>query len=185
MSAQKVEGILNYLHISEAIGTAGQPTAEQFGDIEAAGYKVVVNLAMPDSPNALPNESKLVAEQGMAYVHIPVVWECPTAKDLEQFFAVMDEHRDRKVLVHCVVNKRVSSFIFLYRVIRQGVPPEDARGALLSIWEPNAVWQSFMDESLIRHEISAFSRSSPHSQIDVSPPDTNARIGVTCAHRKA
>lgn len=155
MSAKEVEKILSYLRISEAIGTAGQPTAEQFGDIKAAGYEVVVNLAMPDSPNALPNESELVAEQGMAYVHIPVVWEYPTAKDLEQFFAVMDEHRDKKVLVHCVVNKRVSSFIFLYRVIRQGVPPEDAREALLRIWEPNAVWQSFMDDSLARHEISA------------------------------
>ena len=184
MSAQKVEEILNYLRISEAIGTAGQPTAEQFGDIEAAGYKVVVNLAMPDSPNALPNESELLAEQGMAYVHIPVVWECPTAKDLELFFAAMDEHRDRKVLVHCVVNKRVSSFIFLYRVIRQGVPPENARQALLRIWEPNAVWQSFMDDSLIRHKVSAYSCSSPHSQIDVSPPDTDARTGVTGAHRK-
>jgi protein tyrosine phosphatase (PTP) superfamily phosphohydrolase (DUF442 family) len=155
MSAKEVEKNPSYLRISEAIGTAGQPTAEQFGDIKAAGYEVVVNLAMPDSTNALPNESELVAEQGMAYAHIPVVWECPTAKDLEQFFAVMDEHRDKKVLVHCVVNKRVSSFIFLYRVIRQGVPPEDAREALLRIWEPNAVWQSFMDDSLARHEISA------------------------------
>jgi protein tyrosine phosphatase (PTP) superfamily phosphohydrolase (DUF442 family) len=168
MSDKKVEEIPNYLCISETIGTAGQPTAEQFGDIKAAAYEVVVNLAMPDSLNALPNESELVAEQGMAYVHIPVVWECPTAKDLEQFFAVMDEHRDRKVLVHCVVNKRVSSFIFLYRVIRQGIPSEDARGALLRIWEPNAVWQSFMDDSLIRHDVNAYSRSSPHPQIDVS-----------------
>jgi len=143
------------LRVSDAIGTAGQPTAEQFGDIKAAGYEVVVNLAMPDSPDALPDESELVAEQGMAYVHIPVVWECPTAQDLEQFFAIMDEHWDKKVLVHCAVNKRVSSFIFLYQVIRQGVPPEDAREVLLRIWEPNAVWQSFMDDSLARHDTSA------------------------------
>ena len=153
MPGRKLE-ILNYLRISEAIGTAGQPTAAQFADIKAAGYEVVVNLAMPESPRALPDESELVAEQGMAYVHIPVVWENPTAQDLDRFFAVMDEHRDKKVLVHCAVNKRVSCFTFLYRVIRQRVPPEVARQALHEIWEPNAVWQSFMDNSIAGHKMS-------------------------------
>ncbi|UCC65817.1 MAG: protein tyrosine phosphatase family protein [Anaerolineae bacterium] len=143
-----MEGILNYLPISETIGTAGQPTEAQFAAIGAAGYEVVVNLAMPDSSNALPNEGELIVEQGMDYVRIPVVWDAPTMADLARFFAVMEGYRDKKVFVHCVVNMRVSVFVLLYRVLCLGVPLGEARKDMLRIWEPNEVWQSFMEDVL-------------------------------------
>jgi protein tyrosine phosphatase (PTP) superfamily phosphohydrolase (DUF442 family) len=151
MSRRQVREILDFLQVSDAVGTGGQPTKEQFSGIKAAGYEVVVNLAMPNSPEALADEAELVTRQGMVYVHIPVVWEAPTAGDLERFFVVMDRYQGKKVFVHCMVNKRVSAFVLLYRVIRQGVPLETAREALRKIWEPNPVWQSFIDESLARH----------------------------------
>ncbi|HET90511.1 MAG TPA: hypothetical protein ENN99_07215, partial [Chloroflexi bacterium] len=98
-----MDSILNYLRISDTLGTAGQPIAEQFAAIRAAGYEVVINLAMPDSIGALPDEGELVATQGMEYVHNPVVWESPTAADRERFLAAMEQHHGRKVFVHCVV----------------------------------------------------------------------------------
>jgi len=148
LARQGIEGILNYLPISEAIGTAGQPSEAQFAAIRAAGYEAVVNLAMPDSSNALPDEGELAAGQGMDYVRIPVLWDAPTMADLARFFAVMDGYRDKKVLVHCAVNMRVSVFVLLYRVLRLGVPLGEARKDMLKIWEPNEVWQSFMEDAL-------------------------------------
>jgi protein tyrosine phosphatase (PTP) superfamily phosphohydrolase (DUF442 family) len=145
--------VLNYLQISELLGTGGQPTAAQFSDIKAAGYEVVVNLAMPDSTNALPNEVELVREQGMEYVHIPVVWEAPKDDDLDRFFETMAQNRERKVFVHCVLNWRVSSFVYLYRVIEQRVPVTVAGQSLLEIWKPNPVWHSFIERSLTRYEV--------------------------------
>jgi protein tyrosine phosphatase (PTP) superfamily phosphohydrolase (DUF442 family) len=145
--------VLNFFKISERVGTAGQPTADQFVDIKSAGYEVVINLAMPDSTNALPNEAELVRQQGMEYVHIPVVWEDPKDSDLDQFFEVMDLHRERKVFVHCVLNWRVSSFVYLYRVIQEGVPEELAGQSLHRIWEPNPVWHRFIDRSLARYTV--------------------------------
>ena len=146
--SQARSGITNYLPISDTLATAGQPAAEHFPVIRAAGFKVVVNLAMPTSTDALPNEGELVAAQGMEYVHIPVVWEAPTAEDLERFFAVMDRNRGWKVLVHCALNMRVSCFVFLYRVLRLGTPAPEAWQDVLAIWEPNEVWQRFVDEML-------------------------------------
>jgi protein tyrosine phosphatase (PTP) superfamily phosphohydrolase (DUF442 family) len=139
---------LNTLRISDTIGTAGQPTPEQFAAIRAANYQVVVNLAVADSPNALANEEELVTAQGMTYIHIPVVWEAPTAEDLDRFFTVMDRNRGRKVFVHCALNMRVSCFVFLYRVLRLSEPAEEAWQDVLTIWEPNEVWQRFADEAL-------------------------------------
>jgi protein tyrosine phosphatase (PTP) superfamily phosphohydrolase (DUF442 family) len=148
MSLPALEDITNFMSISDAMGTAGQPTAAQFAAITAAGYEVVVNLAMPDSTNALPNERELVAEQEMDYVHIPVVWEGPTIRDLEQFFEAMDRYRGKRIFVHCAMNMRVSVFICLYRVLRENTPFEVASEAIHKIWEPDAVWDSFLRQAL-------------------------------------
>jgi len=115
---------------------------------------------MPDSTNALPNEAELVCEQGMAYVHIPVVWEAPKDDDLDRFFQTMAQNRARKVFVHCVVNWRVSCFVYLYRVIEQGVAMKVAEESLLEIWKPNPVWYSFIERSLVRCDVSGRGSSS-------------------------
>ena len=153
MPATKIEDLLNYLAISDTIGTAGQPTPAQFAAIKAAGYDVVVNLAMPDSANALPNEQQLAAGQGMLYIHIPVVWEHPTAQNLEQFFDVMARCRGKRVFVHCALNMRVSAFVYLYRIIWLGVSKETAWQDLLKIWEPNPAWKRFLDDSLAEYGV--------------------------------
>lgn len=51
-------------------------------------------------------------------------------------------------LVHCVVAKRAAAFVFLYRVLRQGVDPEQARTELEAGWTPNEVWDDFIAQQL-------------------------------------
>jgi protein tyrosine phosphatase (PTP) superfamily phosphohydrolase (DUF442 family) len=109
---------------------------------------VVINLAMPTSTNAIPNEGQLVTSQEIIYVHIPVKWEAPTGKDLDDFFGIMKANESKKVFVHCALNMRVSAFIYLFRVICQGVTPADAQEQLHQIWEPDGVWRDFIDNEL-------------------------------------
>ncbi|HUS23793.1 MAG TPA: protein tyrosine phosphatase family protein [Candidatus Binatia bacterium] len=134
--------------MGERFGTAGQPAAEQFELIKADGYQAVVNLARPDSTDALPEERTLVTGLGLAYAHIPVDFGAPTQQDLQQFFAVLDRHEGKRVFVHCAANKRVSAFMFLYRVKKLRVPVPEAEMALHRIWVPDAVWQDFIDRML-------------------------------------
>jgi protein tyrosine phosphatase (PTP) superfamily phosphohydrolase (DUF442 family) len=152
-SAHTVAEICNYLCISDTVGSAGQPEPRQFANIRAAGYEVVINLAMPTSTNALPNEGELVTAQGMEYVHIPVVWENPTRENLACFFDTLDRCQGKKLFVHCVLNMRASVFIFLYRTIRQRISPEVAGEALLKIWRPDGVWLQFLNNSLADYGI--------------------------------
>ncbi|MFQ4139105.1 protein tyrosine phosphatase family protein [Nodosilinea sp. PGN35] len=148
MTADSLQTIRNYRSLSPTLGTAGQPTAEQFKAIAEAGYAVVVNLALSTSDHAIANEAELVKSLGMTHFHIPVVWEAPTPTDLEIFFKVMDRNRDVKVFVHCALNMRVSAFVYLYRVLCLGVDPEVAIADLHSIWHPNPTWQAFIDQAL-------------------------------------
>ncbi len=140
-----LEQLTNYYPISPLILTAGQPTAEQIGLVAAAGCQAVINLARPSSPNALTDEAELAAAQGMDYIAIPVVWEEPTLDDLARFFTAMEANQARKVFVHCVVNYRVSAFIYLYRVLRLGADPDEAIWDLRSIWEPDPQWAEFIE----------------------------------------
>jgi protein tyrosine phosphatase (PTP) superfamily phosphohydrolase (DUF442 family) len=148
MATAKLSDIYNFQSVSETLGTAGQPTAAQFDAVKDAGYEVVINLAMGNAPRDLPNEPQLLADHGIDYVHIPVVFDEPTDDNLNQFFDAMEANQDKKCFVHCIANARVSAFVMLYRVSRQGVPVQEADAMMRQIWEPNPTWQAFIDQHL-------------------------------------
>ncbi|MGB7445319.1 MAG: protein tyrosine phosphatase family protein [Coleofasciculaceae cyanobacterium] len=140
----QIEKIYNFLQLSDSIATSGQPTEEQFREIQASGYQLLINLALSDSTNALVNEQEIVEAKGMEYINIPVVWEHPTLKDIQEFFRVMQANTDKKIFVHCVANMRVSAFVYLYRLIYDHLSEEDAKQDLEKIWIPNPTWQQFI-----------------------------------------
>ena len=148
MEASPLSTIYNMVPVADDLGTAGQPTTAQLALIKDAGYAVVINLATGTTPRDLPDEADVVAAHGMAYIHIPVVWDHPTAADLTRFFAAMDATQGQKRFVHCIANMRVSAFVLLYRVLRQGVPLDEARTTMARIWEPNPIWRQFIEDGL-------------------------------------
>lgn len=148
MTTDSLSAIRNYLEISPTLGTAGQPTAEQFKTIAEAGYTVVINLALSTSDYAIANEAELVKSLGMTHFHIPVVWEAPTPMDLEIFFKVMQRNRHLKVFVHCALNMRVSVFVYLYRLLCLKESEPTAQADLHRIWQSNPTWQAFIDQIL-------------------------------------
>lgn len=143
-----IDSIINFFQISPRLGTAGQPDSAQFEEIQAAGYEVVINLVPSTSSEGLPDEKAIVTGLGMEYVHIPVIWTAPTAQNLDDFFEALNKYATRKVFAHCVLNMRVSAFVFLYRVLVQHVPQETARQAMLEIWQPYDTWQAFVTQAL-------------------------------------
>ncbi len=145
--------IYNYLQLDEHTATSGQPSAAQLAEVAAAGYQVVINLALTTSDNALPDEGGIVRAHGMRYIHIPVVWEGPTLDDLRAFFEVMQARRGQKLFVHCAANMRVSAFMALYRIKRLGWPAQRAFQDMRRIWEPEGVWRAFIEGALQSDEL--------------------------------
>ncbi len=139
-----IENIINYVQVSDRIASSGQPEDDQFKVISDAGYKLIMNLAMPDSENANPEEGGIVTSLKMTYVHIPVPFEAPDISHLKEFMKTMGLFSSQKVWVHCVVNYRVSAFLYQYQRIVHGQQPEEARKAMLPTWEPNDIWKKFM-----------------------------------------
>ncbi|HHM04971.1 MAG TPA: phosphatase [Gammaproteobacteria bacterium] len=133
---------------SAGIASAGQPSVAQLGAVAAAGYGVVINLALHDAPYSLPDEPATVTALGMAYVHIPVIWTRPTAADLHVFFAAMNEHRQHRRFVHCARNMRASVFVALYRFRHEGRAKSGILADIRTVWEPDAVWTAFLHQAL-------------------------------------
>lgn len=144
----------NFLTLSEDLFTGGMPTLDQLQDAARQGVQVVINLAPHDVIDALQDEEKLVTSLGMQYINIPVLWNTPTRDGLERFMEVMDENRDKKILVHCQANFRATAFMALYRILRLGWDPEDAMKGMDMIWdvEDYPIWKMFILENLKRSQ---------------------------------
>lgn len=147
-----LDGIYNYRAVDESIATSGQPSVAQLRAIAEAGFATVINLALHDDPRySLPDEPGTVRSLGMNYVHIPVQFSAPTEANLLAFFEAMEAHRDVRIWLHCAANMRVSAFLGLFRVIKQGRDHEQAFALMHDLWRPNAVWSSFISAMLEKH----------------------------------
>ena len=139
-----IEDITNYMQVSDRIASSGQPEEHQFKSIAHANYQVVINLAMPDSDYALPEEGNIVTAHKMIYVHLPVPFDSPSVDHLRSFIKIMLAFPIQKIWVHCVVNYRVSAFLFQYQRLVNGATKSEAMKVMLPSWQPDDVWKNFM-----------------------------------------
>lgn len=152
-----LQSIYNFRAISDNLATAGQPTEEQLKAVKEAGFELVINLATLDSKYDLKDEAGTVAELDMEYINIPVIWDEPTIKNLQDFFDTMEANEGKKVFVHCIANYRVSAFTMLYRTIKKGIPLAEAKQEMLPIWNPKtydtSTWADLVQQVLEENNI--------------------------------
>lgn len=143
-ASEKALPLLNQIDYSPSLTTSGQPTEEALGLAARSGYSRVIFLAFSNHQNALEHEDVMVKALDMEFIHIPVEWEAPSLADFRAFVAAMQAPTQQRTLLHCEVNFRASVFGFLYQVIYQSVPMDEAISLMHAIWIPNEVWEDFI-----------------------------------------
>lgn len=143
----------NVVEISPTLVTSGQPSAEALARLRELGFAAVINLAPPNAHDAVRDEAAIVDRQGLAYVALPIAFDNPTGKDFEAFASAMRAQDGRKVLVHCQVDMRASTMVFLYRVIVGKEDPQIAYESVLEAWVPDGPWKRLLREELRAHRI--------------------------------
>lgn len=126
--------------------TSGQPTESELALLAALGVKHVINLALHSHERALPDEAGTVSALGMIYTHIPVAFDAPTEDDFVQFCEAMSSMAGSTIHVHCIVNARVSAFLYRYRRDVLGMDEQLVRREMESVWQPGGVWASFIGD---------------------------------------
>ena len=143
--------IRNFLRLSDRITTSGRLQGGDPDRLAAIGVRHVINLAMPDHPEALPDDKAAMARAGLRYTHIPVPFDAPTEAHYRAFAAALDAD-DEPVHVHCIMNWRVSAFCYRYNRER-GMPEAEARALMEQQWSPEnndhadaPTWAAFIEE---------------------------------------
>jgi len=152
MKTTLITDIINFRRIDAMLDTGGQPSEDELAAAAREGIDVVINLALHDDPRySLRDEPGTVNALGMDYVHIPVKFDAPTEQDLLAFFDAMEMNARRRILLHCAANKRVTAFLGLYRVIREGWDRDSAFAPMETVWEPNEHWAPFIRAMLEKY----------------------------------
>lgn len=121
--------------IDSRLTTSGRLDPADPGRLAALGITYVINLALADSPGALVDEAERMASAGITYVHIPVPFDAPADDHFAQFEKAMAEAGDARIHVHCIMNWRVSAFIYRHNRLR-GMDEVPARALLNKQWDP-------------------------------------------------
>ena len=143
----------NLVVIHDRLVTSGQPSAAWLATLAEQGFGAVVYLAPPTVPDAVADEARIVGRQGLTFINIPIPFDGPEARHLQLFSAVLDALGDRKVLVHCQVNFRASSMVFLHRVVALREDPERAYEPVTRTWRPDGVWRRYLVGELARRGV--------------------------------
>lgn len=143
----------NVVEISPRLVTSGQPSAESLANLKVLGFEAVIYLAPPTVHDAVRDEPLIVTRQGLTFVNIPIRFDDPTEADFETFAGVLTGLGSRKVLVHCQINLRASSMVFLYRAIVLKEDPRIAYEAVTRVWQPEAAWRRLIEGQLRKHKI--------------------------------
>jgi len=137
--------ITNWRRLDASLTTSGQPGEDDLARLAALGVRSVINLGLHSHEQALPDERGSVEALGMRYVRIPVPWDAPDDGHFADFTAAMADVAGAQVHVHCIMNYRVSAFIYRWRRDVLGWDEGAAREALLGVWDPAALpaWAAF------------------------------------------
>ena len=71
----------------------------------------------------------------------------------ETFAGVLRGLAGRKVLVHCQINMRASSMVFLYRAVVLKEDPQVAYDSVIRTWVPEGPWKRLIQDQLRMHKI--------------------------------
>jgi protein tyrosine phosphatase (PTP) superfamily phosphohydrolase (DUF442 family) len=143
----------NVVVIGERLVTSGQPTAQALAGLSRQGFQAVIYLAPSSVPDAVRNEAELVAGQGLEFIHIPIPFGAPTEAHVDSVTAALQRLQGRKVLVHCQVNMRASTMVFLHRVIHGQERPALAWESVTRVWSPEGPWKRLVVAQLARHGV--------------------------------
>jgi protein tyrosine phosphatase (PTP) superfamily phosphohydrolase (DUF442 family) len=143
----------NRVEISPLLTTSGQPSEKVLKSLRMHGFEAVIFLVPSGTLGNVKNEAEILKQQGIEYVHIPIKFGEPTEAHYTVFAAAMSRLAKKKVLVHCEINLRASSMVFLYRTISLKEDPGAAYDAVTRVWTPRFAWKPYIEMMLAKHKI--------------------------------
>lgn len=107
------------------VASAGQPRAEHFRRLAAAGYRTVIDLRAPEEPRGF-DEAAVAREAGLAYERIPVTPDTLGDAQFDRLRTLLKDPATRPAVVHCASANRVGALLIPYLLLDDGRTPDEA-----------------------------------------------------------
>ncbi len=144
------DNIRAWQRLDETLTTSGRINLADVPQLAEHGVRHVINLALDSHPEALANEAGKMAAHGIGYTHIPVPFDAPDEAHFAAFCDAMDT-AERPLHVHCIMNWRVSAFLYRYHCEVLNMAEAEARALMEQQWSPEtnshpdaAAWAQFI-----------------------------------------
>jgi len=143
-----IDRAYNYRLVSKKVATSGVLQPEGLAVLSDDGIEVVMNLMPDDSEYAVKGEREIIQDQRIEYWYLPVDFSAPNLGEYVQFKHKLQQAGDKKLLIHCAANYRVSAFYSRYAIETGIWSVEEADRFMLSIWNPDEYpgWPEWLDE---------------------------------------
>jgi len=120
-----LRGVVNAAQPLPNLATSGQPRAEQFEALRAAGAEVILDIRDPMEPRPL-DEAEVVRKLGMEYVNVSVRQGALDDSTMEAVLAELRRNRERPVLLHCASANRVGGVLIPYLILDHAMEEAEA-----------------------------------------------------------
>jgi uncharacterized protein (TIGR01244 family) len=109
----------NFGRVNSRYYRGAQPAGGDYANLASLGVKTVINLTSDDAD---ASEKAMAEHAGMNYVQIPMTTHRPpTASQLSQFLAIVNDAANQPVYVHCVGGRhRTGVMTAVYRMTQDG-----------------------------------------------------------------
>jgi protein tyrosine phosphatase (PTP) superfamily phosphohydrolase (DUF442 family) len=141
----KIKNILNYRKNSEMLSTSGQPTESEIKLLKNSGFEAVINIRPDFEMHYEFDEKSEVEKLGLEYFSLPMTFDTLDTSILSMFFKLVEDQKEKKTLIHCHHNIRVSVLLALYRIIKLNWEKEDAYKELSSLMDVNINLQNYFE----------------------------------------
>jgi len=113
--------IKNYVRVAPYAAIAGAITESGFEEINQSGFKLVVDLRIPDDIG-FEREEQIVSQLNVRYVSIPFSENKRVWRNVDRLALLLEDPSNYPVLIHCGgLGNRAGAMWAFYRA-RQGVP---------------------------------------------------------------
>ncbi len=136
--------------IDAGLTTSGRIEPADVACLAGLGVRHVINLALDTHPEALADEAQVMAAHGLGYTQIPVPFDAPDDSHFAAFCAAL-VRAEHPLHVHCIMNWRVSAFLYRWHRDVQGMAEPQARALMERQWVPEtnphpdaAAWAAFI-----------------------------------------
>ena len=105
----------NFGRVDDSYYRGGQPVGQDYAALARAGIKTIISLTSDD---AQPNEKAQAEAAGMKFFQIPMTThQVPTALQITEFLAIVNNKDAQPVYVHCVGGRhRTGVMTAIYRM---------------------------------------------------------------------